>query len=405
MKTNPTQTIDELIVALSFTIDIEKNKKLYHAWRVAILASKFAGNLSQRKRKEIFYAALLHDVGGIDLIHHIVHFLKQESRRSQTVLLSHPIIGAQFVSTIPKMNRSARLILDHHEWFNGLGYPRGKTYRYIPLGSQLIRAADSIDIFMRYRRCNKFNVIKAGVMKLADKEISESLSRIAINTLKNQSLFYTVLDLKNISKVFYEIKDAIGQFHIVKGIDAIGTTLEVIAQIIDMKHPFTAGHSSRVARYAMAIALAMKLEHDEVTRIRWAGLIHDIGKLTLPRKILDKPTVLTKKEFSEVRKHPEITHEILNMVPTLKEIAPIAAGHHEHFDGRGYPLGLKAKESLLGARILAICDAFDAMTSNRPYRKPYTPEQACRQIRKFSGIQFDPEIAKVAINIFKNLGV
>lgn len=403
MKTNPTQTIDELITALSFIIDVEEKKEFYHAWRVAILAAKFSSKVGPKKRKEIFYAALLHDVGGIGLVRHIIHFLKQENKNNRNALLSHPIIGAQLVSIIPRMNPSAKLILDHHEWFNGLGYPRGKINKYIPLGSQLIRAADSIDIAMRYKRYKKLKTARIRIMESANKEISKNISTLAINTLKKQRFFYTILNESNIPKVFYEIKEDVGQIHMAKGIDTIGRTLEVIAQIIDMKHPFTAGHSTRVARYAMAIALAMKLEHDEVTRIRWAGLIHDIGKLTVSRKILDKPTKLTKDEFMRIKQHPGVTHKMLDMIPTLKEIAPIAAGHHEYFNGSGYPLGLKAKEAIIGARILTVCDAFDAMTSNRPYRKPYTPQQACQQIRKLSGIQFDPEIVKVAIGIFKNL--
>ena len=403
MKTNPTQTIDELITALSFIIDVEGKEEFYHAWRVAILAAKFSSKVGPKKRKEIFYAALLHDVGGIGLVRHIIHFLKQENKNNRNALLSHPIIGGQLVSIIPRMNPSAKLILDHHEWFNGLGYPRGKINKYIPLGSQLIRAADSIDIAMRYKRYKKLKAIRIRIMESANKEISKNISTLAINTLKKQRFFYTILNEGNIPKVFYEIKEDVGQIHMAKGIDTIGRTLEVIAQIIDMKHPFTAGHSTRVARYAMAIALAMKLEHDEVTRIRWAGLIHDIGKLTVSRKILDKPTKLTKDEFMRIKQHPGVTHKMLDMIPTLREIAPIAAGHHEYFNGSGYPLGLKAKEAIIGARILTVCDAFDAMTSNRPYRKPYTPQQACQQIRKLSGIQFDPEIVKVAIGIFKNL--
>ena len=405
MKTNPTKTIDELITAFSFIIDVEGNKKLYHAWRVAVLASKFANRMNLDKRKKLFYAGLLHDVGGVGLTRHIIYFLKQESKKSQTTLLSHPIIGAQLVSIMPKMNPSAKLILDHHEWFNGFGYPRGKTYKYIPLGAQLLRAADSVDIAMRSNRYKKLNAMRARITDLSDKEISKELSKIVVNALDKGRLFYAVLDHNKIPKVFSKIKKEVGQIHVATGIDAIGRTLEVIAQIIDMKHPFTAGHSSRVAHYAMAIALAMKLEHDEVTRIRWAGLIHDIGKLTLPRKILDKPTSLTKDEFKSIKKHAEFTHKILDMIPTLKEITPIAAGHHEYFNGTGYPLGLKAKESILGARILTVCDAFDAMTSNRPYRKPFTPKQACREIRQLSGLQFDPEIVKVAIDIFKNLSV
>jgi HD-GYP domain-containing protein (c-di-GMP phosphodiesterase class II) len=405
MKTNPTQTIDELITAISFIIDVEANKKLYHGWRVAVLADRLARRLSPQKRKEIFYAALLHDVGAVGLTSHIIHFLREESKKNQTILLSHPIIGAQLVSTIPRMNPVAKLILDHHEWFNGLGYPRGKTIRYIPEGAQLLRAADYMDITMRFKCGNKLNCVIKKVRILADKEISKNLSGSAIKSLKRQRFFYNICKDHHFPEIFYRAKKSVGQIHMAKGIDAIGKTLEIMAQIIDMKHPFTAGHSTRVSRYAMTIALAMKLKHDDITRIRWAGLIHDAGKLTVPRKILDKPTGLTRKEYEVVKKHPVMTRKILEMSPTLSEISPIASSHHEYFDGTGYPHGLKGNQATIGARILAVCDAFDAMTSNRPYRRPFTPTEACREIQKCAGKQFDPEIVKASVHIFKNLCV
>lgn len=405
MRINPSKTIDELITVLSFIVDVEGNRKYYHAWRVAVIASKLAGNLSKNKKRGIFYACLLHDMGGVGLTRHIIHFLRQENKPNRTVLLSHPIIGAQLVSLIPKMNTAARLILDHHEWFNGLGYPRGKFNKNIASGSKLIRIADSIDIALRDGHYQTLKSIKKKIMQSADKEISRNLCRLSINALEKEKLFYAILNHNDVPDLFYQAKAKIGQFSMNKGIDAVGRTLEVIAQIIDMKHPFTAGHSLRVSRYAMAIALAMKLNHDEVTQIKWAGLIHDIGKLIVPRKILDKPSTLTKKEFTYVKKHPEMTHKILEMVSSLKDIAPVASGHHEYFNGSGYPLGLKAKESALGARILTVCDAFDAMTSNRPYRKPLNPLAACREIKRLAGKQFDPEIVKFALPLFKNLGL
>lgn len=404
MKINPTKTIDELITALSFIIDVEKNRKIFHAWRVAILAAKFAKNkVNAKKRKEIFYASLLHDVGAVGLTRHIIYFLKQERKPSQETLLSHPIIGAQLVSIIPKMNAVAKLILDHHEWFNGLGYPRGKSARYIPFGSQLIRISDSLDIIFQFYPHDRLKTVIKKISHSSDKEFSKTVSNLAINNFKKGDFFKHIINRNRIPEILYQIKSEIGQIHVEKGIDAIGTALEVVAQIIDMRHPFTAGHSLRVSRYAMAIALSMKLEHDDITRIRWAGLIHDIGKLTTPRNIINKPSTLTNREYLEVKKHPEVTHKIMEMIPSLKEIIPIAVGHHEYYNGTGYPLGLKAKASPLGARILTVCDTFDAMTSNRPYRKPLTPETACLEINKLAGKQFDPEIVRYALPIFRNL--
>ena len=407
MQTNPSKTVDELLAALSFIVDIEGNKKLYHAWRVAILATKFAHRLKANQQKHIFYACLMHDFGAVGLTRHITHFLKNESKigTALPLLLSHPLIGAQLISTLPNINAVSRLIMGHHEWFNGLGYPMGKSAGLIPRGAQLIRAADSIDITLRWTPYAKLNTVARKIRAITNKEISSSVAKLAINELKKNNFLNSVADLERIRPVFQQIKNKIEPLHMTKGIDAIGRTLEVIAQIIDMKHPFTSGHSVRVSRYAMAISLALKLKHDDITRIKWAGLIHDIGKLSIPRSILSKPAKLTKKEFSRVRKHPEMTEKILGMVPSLQEITAIASGHHEYYDGTGYPRGLEANESMLGARILTICDAFDAMTSNRPYRYPLSPKDACKEIKKLSGKQFDPQIAKVALPLFKNLGL
>ena len=188
------------------------------------------------------------------------------------------------------------------------------------------------------------------------------------------------------------------------GLVQSGTTLEVISQIIDMKHQYSSGHSLRVARYAMSSALAMKLSHDDVTSLKWAGLIHDIGKLSISRRILDKPSGLTPHEYMEIKKHVVLTRNIMDMIPSLEAVKPMASCHHEYYDGSGYPLGLKGEE-IPGARILTVCDASDAMISNRPYRAPLTPQQACEEIEKNAGTQFDPRVVNETISIFRNLGL
>lgn len=406
MKINPTKTVNELITIIAYVIDIEKNKNIYHNWRVSTLSARFAQNtVSSKKLKDIFYASLLHDIGGAGFSYHIIHYLKRTNQTSQKLLLSHPIIGAQLVSHIPEMTPASKLVLDHHEWINGEGYPRAKTEKDIPWGSQVIRLADSMDIALQTGRFFRLKELKDKMSCNIHKEYSKKLFDRAFNILKQDRFFYRILKRHNIPIIFKKIKDRVGFIHIPLRIDAIGTTLEVIAQIIDMKHPYTLGHSLRVSHYALACALAMNLEHDEVTRIKWAGLIHDIGKVSVPRSILDKSTSLTRKEFREVKKHASLTQKIIDMISTLKEISLTASSHHEHFDGLGYPQGLKGEEIPLGARILAICDAFDALTSNRPYRPPLTFNTACQEIKKHAGTQFDPEIVKQTLPLFKNLGL
>ncbi|RJP27940.1 MAG: HD-GYP domain-containing protein [Candidatus Omnitrophota bacterium] len=404
MKINPTKTINELITVLAYITDIDEKKKSYHTWRVAILSCKIAEKLvSQRELRRIFYAAVLHDIGGAGFPYNILHYLKKKDKESQNILFSHPILGAQLVSNIPQMTPVAKLILDHHEWVNGHGYPRGKTNKFIPIGSKIIRIADSIDIAIQTGRFKEMGPLLKHLSTNVNKEYSYDLFSKARQVLSKGNFYRKLLSSSNIPLIFQDTKEKAGFIKIPSRVDAIGTALEAIAQIIDMKHPYTSGHSLRVSRYAMGIALAFDLDHDYITKIKWSGLIHDIGKISLSRQILDKPSKLTPKEFIKVKTHASLTNQILNMMSTLKEIALIASSHHERFDGKGYPLGLKGEKIPLGARILAVCDAFDAMTSNRPYRRPLTPLAACKEMEKRSGTQFDPLVVKQAIPLFKNL--
>ncbi|MGB4520905.1 MAG: HD domain-containing phosphohydrolase [Candidatus Omnitrophota bacterium] len=405
MRVNPTKTVNELVVVLSYVIDIVEKKKNYHSWRVAIISSLSAKNACLPwQLKYIFYASLLHDIGGIGFPTHIIHYLKRTDKTSRSILLSHPIISAQLIYNIPKMNPAAKLILDHHEWINGMGYPRAKTEKDIPWGSQIIRIADSVDIYLQAKNTKKLNNLKNTLSMNIGKEYSKEIFNRTFSVLKQNALFYKICSSKDIPEIFDKVRVKVGLLHIPLKNDAIGKALEAVAQIIDMKHPFTSGHSLRVSRYAMAIALAMNLSHDDITLIRWAGLIHDIGKLNVSRRILDKLTNLTQKEYSQIQKHARQTFDILSMIPTLKDITLIAAAHHERHDGRGYPFGLKGDQIPLGARILAVCDAFDAMTSNRPYRIPFTFEDACLEIKSLAGKQFNPEIVKHSLPILRNLG-
>ncbi|MDD5154902.1 MAG: HD domain-containing protein, partial [Candidatus Omnitrophica bacterium] len=150
---DPTKTINELINIITYITDIEEDKKIYHSWRVAVLAAKISDHKENPKKlKDIFYAGMLHDIGGVGFPYHIIHYLQRNDKTSRSILLSHPIVGAQLVSGIPQMAESAKLILDHHEWINGQGYPRAKSGNSIAQGSQMIRIADSIDILLQSGR-------------------------------------------------------------------------------------------------------------------------------------------------------------------------------------------------------------------------------------------------------------
>ncbi len=175
------------------------------------------------------------------------------------------------------------------------------------------------------------------------------------------------------------------------------TTIQALAAAIDAKDPYTRGHSSRVAGYSEMISEHLACSKEECNAIKIAAYLHDIGKIGIEEQILSKPTRLTATEFRAIQGHPGISAQILASVSFLKNTIPMVSGHHERFDGSGYPQGLAGKEIPLGARIIALADAFDAMTSDRPYRKALTTEEALAELKKHAGMQFDPEIVEVFV--------
>lgn len=161
---------------------------------------------------------------------------------------------------------------------------------------------------------------------------------------------------------------------------------------IALKDPYTSGHGRRVAAYAAMIAEAMGLDESKIERIYHAGLLHDIGKLATPDLVLKKPHKLTFDEFQQIRKHPGVGAEIIEKIPQLRRLAPAVRHHHERFNGCGYPHSLAALRIPLEARIIAVADVLDAMSSDRSYRPALSWERAMSEIRQMAGTYFDPQI-------------
>ncbi|MDP2760030.1 MAG: HD-GYP domain-containing protein [Sideroxyarcus sp.] len=166
---------------------------------------------------------------------------------------------------------------------------------------------------------------------------------------------------------------------------------------LGLKDAYTGGHGRRVASYAHAIAGALGLPHEQVNSVREAASLHDIGKIGIPDAILTKPGKLTAEEFDIIKQHPALGAGIVESIPLLARHAPAVRHHHERFDGSGYPDGLRGSDIPLAARIIAVADAFDAMSSNRSYRSGVSADRALNEITKDAGSHFDPRVV-AAIN-------
>ncbi len=210
-----------------------------------------------------------------------------------------------------------------------------------------------------------------------DRQLLETLSHQVAIAIENARLYS---DLK---KSFYD-------------------TVEALAEAIEKKDRYTGGHTKRVVHYSVCIAKYLDLTPDELERIKLGALLHDVGKIGIEDKILKKGAPLDPEEWKVMQTHPEQGYDIMNRVEGLKDVIGGMRYHHERWDGKGYPLGLKGEEIPLIARIIAVADTYDAMVSTRPYRKGMDPKIAFDEILRYRGTQFDPTVVDAFEKAFRN---
>ena len=176
-------------------------------------------------------------------------------------------------------------------------------------------------------------------------------------------------------------------------------TIRALANSIDAKDPYTRGHSQRVTDYAVEIARELKLPEEEVDRIQFGAILHDIGKVGIKDKVLSKAGQLTEEEYEYMKTHPLLGVGIVDPIEFLRAVKPIIRGHHERWDGGGYPDGLKGDDIDLGARIVNVADAWDAMVTQRPYNTPMTHEKAVARLKEIAGTQHDPRVTEAFLSV------
>ena len=185
---------------------------------------------------------------------------------------------------------------------------------------------------------------------------------------------------------------------------ALGGTIQAMALTVEIRDPYTAGHQRRVSNLARAIATEMGLSHDQIEGIRIAGIVHDLGKITVPSEILSKPGIITIIEHSLINTHPQKGFEILSSINFPWPIAQIVLQHHERIDGSGYPAGLKKDQILLEAKVLMVADVVEAMASHRPYRPSRGVQLAMDEITKNRGVLYDKRVVDSCLRLFLNKG-
>jgi putative nucleotidyltransferase with HDIG domain len=223
-----------------------------------------------------------------------------------------------------------------------------------------------------------------------------------LSTKKNDELNVYVNQLASAKEELKEKNNVLTKYYNNIQTGCLQTVMS-LANSIEAKDPYTRGHCQRVMEISCEIAKKMGFSNSEIEDLRFAAILHDIGKIGISESLINKPSKLTSNEFEEIKKHPIIAYNILKEVEFIKNGLNAILEHHERYDGKGYPHGIKKNEISKFGRILCVADAFDAMTSDRPYRKAMEMDVAIKEIEKCSGSQFDPEVTTVFVDIINNI--
>ncbi|SJZ91130.1 HD domain-containing phosphohydrolase [Selenihalanaerobacter shriftii] len=254
---------------------------------------------------------------------------------------------------------------------------------------------------------NQVTFINSAVEKIQNISIEEAIGQNIVlcenekypNQIKEKLQSFNIEKEEKDSGILHNLKEQVSQLS-TELQELFISSMTSLVKTLEAKDSYTKGHSVRVSTIAKTIAQHKYGDSNKTEQIKLAGKLHDIGKVGTQETILNKPGRLTDQEFDHIKRHPIISEEILNPIKRFESITHMVRHHHEKFDGTGYPDGLAGKEIPIGARIVALADSYDAMTSNRPYRSAMEPIKAAKEIEENLGTQFDPKLGEIFLGLF-----
>ena len=390
-----------LLEALTPGMGAAKGYLVDHGPRVALLSVQLgdALGLSEREMSELLFASILSDMGMVGLAEDAwenpVPRLPPDVRARVKL---HPLRSEERVALIPHLGQLAPLVRHHHEWWDGSGYPDRLRGPEIPKGAQILRLADTVSA-LGEARPHRSAMSGDGIAEVVEcgvgREFGPEVARVYLE-------IHRAGDLPGFDPAAFRHAVTWATEHVLPDeVSPLSSDqlLTILANLIDAKDPYTGGHSRRVASLAVAVAGQLGLQSHMKSTLWAGGYLHDLGKLRVPLRILTKPSRLTEEEFKLVQAHPTDGAAVLETIPSLRHLTPGARYHHERWDGRGYPEGLRGDHIPLVGQILAVCDSFDAMTSERAYRFSRSHAQAIAEIRRCSGLHFSPRIVDAFLSL------
>ncbi|MEA3466736.1 MAG: HD domain-containing protein [Thermodesulfobacteriota bacterium] len=399
---NKQQIFRETIHLLSKILDLDEESTLSHGLRVAELSQAIARQLSHDKPGQLFIAGLLHDIGGVSLDKHILHhardgFQDMESRQ-------HSTRGANILKSFHPFQTLAGWVADHHERYDGTGFPEGKSRHNITSEGGIIHLADLLDIFIRSYPQSTL----ADIRKFLNNQSAASVSPVIVEAAKR--IFSTQENIallkKNTSdEIFCSTFDVDSlEIDSISVPELISQLLWLIAQVPDCKRTGREFHSNRVAFYCHRVAKTFNSLDVDPIHALWAGLLHDIGLRSVSVQELKKEPSVLAKESLLYRQHPLVSAELVATVKALEHFAPAIAAHHENLDGTGFPKGLTKSELPLIAQIISICDRYDILAGEIKGEVRVGHQHAINELKKGRGHIFSPELLDSALPVLEIWG-
>lgn len=377
--------------------EIEKGLKVAlgerHGERVAYIAMRLGQSLGFRKEDlvHLTVAGLLQDIGALGSF--------RTCYGDPRLLKEHCLRGAILVERFPSGSILASTIKYHHETPNPKHGALGAPFEEVPLMARIMSLADKIDIHMSRRRHTRqernelLKWVTEERMVLFFPEVAVAFEQVA-----QKEAFWLDLEQANLLRIILESLFGQRSFPVARHLEEGFTDVLAMtyANLVDQKSQFTAHHSQSVAETVERLARGIGWEEDRLHEIYVSGLLHDLGKLAIPSKILDKPGPLDPDEMDIIRTHTYHTYRLLTEGGFPTRMAKWAAHHHERLDGKGYPFGLTAKDLDEGARLMAIADMYAALTEERPYHLARSPVEALALIERGAGTVVDAHLVNVA---------
>jgi putative nucleotidyltransferase with HDIG domain len=349
-------------------VDYTNHKFIHHSHRTTYMALEIANfiKLSEEQKKQLYVSSLLHDIGAANYL--------VQSHSSTSFIKEHCKIGSDITKSFPVFNKISNIILNHHENFDGSG-AMGLVGNSIPIESQIIRICDLIEVL--YNETIPAFKQKNNITLWIKNNKNIIFSSKLVNTfLEISSKDFFWFNVENISFMEFILDSISPKIDDCLNLEQFESIAYIFSNIIDNKSKFTASHSRGIAELACTVSKFIGYTDDKCIKMKISGLLHDIGKLAIPTRILDKNDSLSSEEFAIIKSHVYYTKIILDRIVGISDISDWASSHHEKLNGKGYPRSLVSEQLSEECRIIGVCDIYQALTEDRPYRKGFDDKKA-----------------------------